>query len=71
MLGREIGDGSDTRSIELVHAGGTALVGLAGAAVAALVASRLQGGLVAESPLATVALLFVVIGVLAFAAALR
>jgi hypothetical protein len=71
VLGREIGDGSDTRSIELVHAGGTALVGLAGAAVAALVASRLQGGLVAESPLATVALLFVVIGVLAFAAALR
>jgi len=71
VLGREIGSGSDTRSIELVHAGGTALVGLAGAAVAAVVAAQFQGGVVAESSLATVALLLVVVGTLAFAAALR
>lgn len=72
VLGREVGGGgSGTRSTELVHAGGTALVGLAGALVAALAASRFQGGLVAESPLSTVALLSVVFGVLAFAAALR
>lgn len=70
-LGREVGGGSDTRSTELVHAGGTVLVGLFGALVAALAASRFQGGLVAESPLSTVALLAVVFGALAFAAALR
>jgi len=71
VLGREVGGGSDTRSTELVHAGGTALVGLAGALVAALAASRFQGGVAAESPLSTVALLAVVLGALAFAAALR
>lgn len=72
VLGREVGGGgSGTRSMELVHAGGTGLVGLAGALVAALAASRFEGGLVAESPLSTVALLSVVFGALAFAAALR
>ncbi|PSP60261.1 hypothetical protein BRC73_03105 [Halobacteriales archaeon QH_7_66_37] len=70
-LGREVGSDADTRSIELVHAGGTALVGVAAAAVAALLAGQFRGGIVADSPLAAVALLSVVLGVLAFAAALR
>lgn len=71
VLGREVGAHADTRSVELVHAGGTALVGLVGAVLAAGVASRLQGSLGTESSVSVVAVLALVIGILSFVSALR
>ena len=71
VMGREVGRDAGTERTELVHAGATVLVGLAGAVLAAVAASQLREGLAPDSSLAVVALLAVVFGVIAFAAALR
>lgn len=70
-LGREVGWDRRTRSTELVHVGGTALVGSVGVVVA-LVASRLlQIGAPAQSPAGALALVLVVVGVILLVEALR
>lgn len=71
VLGREVGRGPDTRSTELTHAGGTVLVGLVGALLAAVAATQLRGGLGSGDPVTVVALVALVVGVTSFAAALR
>lgn len=71
VLGQEVGSRTDTRRVELVHAGGTVLVGLVGAVFAAVVASQFQGGLGAGSSVSGVVLLALVVGILSFVSALR
>jgi hypothetical protein len=71
VLGREVGAGVDTRRVELVHAGGTVLVGLVGAALAAGVAAQFQGDLGVGRQVSAVALLALVVGILSFVSALR
>jgi hypothetical protein len=71
VLSREVGFHADTRRVELVHAGGTALVGLVGAVLAAGVASQFQGGIGGDSAVSAVALLALVVGILSFVSALR
>ena len=70
-LGKEIGRSSGTHRAELVHAGGTALVGLVGAglAIGTTTAATYTAG--AESSTATVALVFVTSGIVFLVAALR
>jgi hypothetical protein len=71
VLGREVGQGANTRSTELVHAGATALVGVAGTVLAVVAVGQFQGGLGSDSSLTIVALVALVVGVTAFAAAIR
>jgi hypothetical protein len=69
-LGREIGSRAPTGRAELVHVGGTVVVGLVGVLVAAGV-TRLSGGPVQQSPAAVVALVSVLLGIVLLTAALR
>ena len=70
-LGREMGDGTGTRGVELVHAGATILVGLIGALAGALLLSRVGEVFTTPSPTTSVALFAVAIGLVSFLAALR
>ena len=70
-LGTEVGRQTPTRGTELVHAGGTALVGLLGAVAAYAVASGIERIELADASVAVVALLSVVAGILLLVAALR
>lgn len=69
-LGREIGGRAPTARAEVVHVGGTVVVGLAGMLVAAGV-SRLSGGPVRQSPATVVALVSVLLGIVLLIAALK
>jgi len=71
VLGREVGRDANTRSTELVHAGATILVGVVGTALAVVAVGQFQGGLGSDSPVTVVALVALVVGLTAFAAAIR
>jgi len=69
-LAREVG-ARDTGRLELVHFGGTALVGVGGIAGALVVVGQLPTAAVDTTPVETVALSSVVVGLLALVLALR
>lgn len=71
VLGREIGHRPETRSVELVHAGGTVVVGLLGTVIAWGMTTQFRGALGAGSQVSAVALVAVVVGILSFVSALR
>lgn len=71
-LGREVRRSAETRGVELVHAGGTVLVGLVGVGLAVGAGRVLAGtGTRVDAPVAATALLAVVAGALLLAVALR
>lgn len=69
-LGREVGQ-SSTRSVEFVHAGATALVGALAVTGAIFLESRAATASFRPSPTVVLALLFLVVGLVAFSLALR
>lgn len=70
-LGYEIGRRNGTRSLEYVHAGGTALVGLVGVGLALGVTKLFDRGLAVASPTTVLALCSLLVGMVALIEALR
>lgn len=73
-MGREMragGSGPATRGTELVHAGGTLLVGLTGTLAALVLASRVDTTLTTPGGTTSVAFVAVTVGVVCFVVALR
>jgi len=70
-LGREIGRPGSTRDVELVHAGGSLVVGVLGVLAATGVTAYVGDGVGIPSPATSVALVVVAVGLLSLVAALR
>ena len=70
-LGREIGDGNATNSVEIVHVFGTVLVGLVGFLIALGTIRFLHRGVSVDTSTGMLALLLIVFGILALVEALR
>jgi hypothetical protein len=71
VLGREVGRHAQTRTAELVHAGGSLAVGVLGTALAVGFGSLVDGGAVEGSPGTTAALAGVTVGILLLVESLR
>jgi hypothetical protein len=70
-LGREVGRGTATRDTELVHAGGTLLVGVFGALAGRVLLTQTESLWSIPSGRTSVALLALAVGLVSFAVALR